>query len=147
MWTPSQNSRIATYDKAKRLWTYNLMPLRGDRCRVPFCRGMRQVHSGRWLKSICNKCRSRISRLNYPEKYALYEIKRRAKLKGVPFSLTTEDILSLPGYLERRGCTPRSLQIDRIKPALGYVKGNIQILTARANWDKGPNEYNDNEPF
>lgn len=71
--------------------------------------------------------------------------KARAKRKGVPFSMTREDLLPLPefccvfgiklDYLS--GTEKRSwASIDRIDPKLGYVSGNIRIISRAANMAK-----------
>lgn len=79
--------------------------------------------------------------------------KWRAKRKGVHFLLTLADVrsLALPDtcpYLgipliytgSGRGKTgphENSPSIDRIRPAMGYVRGNIEIISNRANALKG----------
>lgn len=69
--------------------------------------------------------------------------KQRATEKGVPFTITVEDIEAiwtdrcpiLDIELQRgTGCqTAASPSLDRIRPELGYVPGNIQILSLQAN--------------
>lgn len=72
--------------------------------------------------------------------------KRRAKLAGLPFNLVEADlgkppvicpVLGIPIiYMEPHegnGPQDNSPSIDRIKPALGYVRGNIRIISMRAN--------------
>lgn len=75
------------------------------------------------------------------EAYILYNIKRRAKNKGVPFDITVEDILN-PGVCPALGINMKrgshthsysSPSVDRIIPELGYVKGNIQVISKKAN--------------
>ena len=68
--------------------------------------------------------------------------KRRAARQGVPFDLRLEDIvipercpildipLSIIPNMKDRNFAP---SIDRIRPELGYVKGNIAIISFRAN--------------
>lgn len=74
----------------------------------------------------------------------LYRIKNRSKVKGLEFNLEVEDILGvthcpvfgweLKRNLEgQQGNRPNSPSVDRIIPELGYVKGNIQILSQKAN--------------
>lgn len=62
----------------------------------------------------------------------------RAKKRGVPFSITADDIsipshcpiLSLPLV---QGSGDGSPSLDRIKPELGYVPGNVIVVSNRAN--------------
>ncbi len=72
-----------------------------------------------------------------PEKYLLMGAKRRSKRQNLPFSLTTEDII-IPDKCPVLGtpferCTPYAASIDRIIPSLGYVSGNVKVISRRAN--------------
>lgn len=75
-----------------------------------------------------------------PSSYLLTKAKRRAKLKGLEFNLTAEDIkvpthcpvLGIPLYRGSKGSF-NSPTVDRVKPELGYVKGNIVVISWRAN--------------
>lgn len=74
---------------------------------------------------------------------ALVKLRCRCKKKGVPFNLTVED-LQIPDVCPALG-TPFVLgsgnrwrgdanpSIDRLRPELGYVKGNVKIISWRAN--------------
>lgn len=74
----------------------------------------------------------------------LYGARQRAKAVGVPCTITEQDI-ELPthcpvlGYALRvyRGCGkgPRndSPTLDKIIPALGYVPGNVLVVSQKAN--------------
>lgn len=63
--------------------------------------------------------------------------KRRAAQKGLEFDLTTDD-LEIPEvcpYLKTafvRG-TMFAASLDRIVPELGYVKGNVEVISRKAN--------------
>lgn len=72
------------------------------------------------------------------------EIKTRATRRGVPFDLTSQDILNavprdllcpILGIQMTLGgeATPHSATVDRIWPARGYVRGNIIVISHRAN--------------
>jgi hypothetical protein len=77
-----------------------------------------------------------------PAKYLLKNAKKRAKYKNLPFNITIEDIvipdvcpvlgipIKLGNSLEERNSSP---SLDRIIPELGYVKGNIKIISFKAN--------------
>lgn len=69
--------------------------------------------------------------------------RRRAKEKGVPCTLQSADLPDIPDYCPilqtiklQKGegkMTPASPSLDRIDPKLGYVPGNVQIISSRAN--------------
>lgn len=69
--------------------------------------------------------------------------KYRTQKRGIPFDLTIEDVvvpdfcpvLGLPLYRNSGGRAqgPNSPTVDRIDPDLGYVKGNVRVISARAN--------------
>lgn len=76
-----------------------------------------------------------------PEKVLLRAAQFRAKLRGVPFNLELGDI-QIPEFcpvlgikLESQNCraAPNSPSVDRIIPRLGYVKGNVVVISWRAN--------------
>lgn len=80
---------------------------------------------------------------NNPERVMLRSAKHRAKKQGVAFDLVLGDIV-IPEYcpvlgikLECNagsgGAKQNSPSLDRIVPALGYVKGNIQVMSHLAN--------------
>jgi len=71
----------------------------------------------------------------------LMKIKWRAKRDGLPFDLSEDDI-QIPEYcpilgielsFSTAGHSPNSPSVDRIIPELGYVPGNIWIISNRAN--------------
>lgn len=70
--------------------------------------------------------------------------KFRAKQKSIPFTLTLSEMPNIPercpvfGFeLEKggngRGLRDRSPSLDKIIPSLGYVAGNVQIISGKAN--------------
>ena len=67
--------------------------------------------------------------------------KHRAKKKGLPFTIRLSDIVipercPVLGFpLERCGKRPRehSPSLDRIDNALGYVPGNVAVISQHAN--------------
>lgn len=78
--------------------------------------------------------------------YLLYNCKYRAKREGLAFNITLEDIpipeacpvLGIPLRSQdgRRGFYPNSPSVDKIVPALGYVRGNVRVISVRANMIK-----------
>ena len=85
-------------------------------------------------------------RLKHPERVILHSAKRRSKLYNLPFNLTEADIiipshcpvLGIPifiswahSHIQRN--SPNAPSLDRIDNSLGYIKGNVQIISWRAN--------------
>ena len=74
------------------------------------------------------------------KQYLISAAKFRAKKKGIPFDLSPDDF-SIPDVCPVFGHPfepPKknawwSPSLDRIIPALGYVKGNVQVISMRAN--------------
>lgn len=58
--------------------------------------------------------------------------KARAKKAGLPFDLTLEDIV-IPALCPALGTPMVKPSLDRTIPSLGYVKGNVQVISHRAN--------------
>jgi hypothetical protein len=88
-----------------------------------------------------NSKRHRETRLNNPNIDLLRGAKKRAKTKNIPFDITVEDViipetcpvLGIQLKIGEKIACNNSPSLDRIKPELGYVKGNIQVLSYRAN--------------
>ncbi len=80
------------------------------------------------------------------KKLLLYSVKRRAIKKDIPFDITEEDfeipdvcpVLGIPLETGIGAGRPldNSPSIDRLIPELGYVRGNIFIISQRANMIK-----------
>lgn len=82
-------------------------------------------------------------RTEQAERDMLSRVKSRAKKLGIPFNLELEDII-IPNFCPVLGIPitknvgagmplPGSPSIDRLNPNLGYIKGNIHIISNRAN--------------
>ena len=74
-----------------------------------------------------------------PVRMMLYGAKRRAKITGMVFDISVEDI-QIPEFcpvlgikLGRGGDRSNSPSIDRIDNSKGYVKGNVIVISHRAN--------------
>lgn len=76
-----------------------------------------------------------------PVKYKIEKLRTRARRFGVPFDLTAAD-LTIPTHCPVLGVPLRGFgegraenapEFDRLVPALGYVKGNVAIISRRAN--------------
>ena len=80
-----------------------------------------------------------------PEKVMLYAARTRATEKGIPFDIEVEDIV-IPDVcpvlgikLEKTSGQPgaSSPSLDRVVPEKGYTKGNVKVISHRANSLKG----------
>ena len=81
-------------------------------------------------------------RYSSDRRLALFEgAKRRAKLEGLPFSITIDDIvipdvcpvLGIPIQTGLPANSHNLPSLDKFIPELGYVPGNITVLSLRAN--------------
>ncbi len=119
--------------------------------------------NSKWCSTVCgNRARNRThynkspertrarfkqSRITHRESLMLSRCKYRAKQSGLPFNLTKDDIV-IPEFCPvlgiklrqmsideepKRGYHPSAPSLDRIIPELGYVKGNVRVISARAN--------------
>jgi len=78
---------------------------------------------------------------DYYKRDLLNHIRYRAKKKGIPFNIDISDI-DIPEFCPVFGCklkyntrrgSPDSPSVDRIIPEKGYVKGNVVVVSTRAN--------------
>lgn len=84
-----------------------------------------------------------LSNENSYKKYLLRGAKQRAKLKGIPFDISYTDFdipeycpllnIKLVKHVGDKEKYDNSPSLDRIIPELGYVKGNVWIISDRAN--------------
>lgn len=71
----------------------------------------------------------------------LSRAKNRARKLGIPFDLTAEDVvvppscpvLGIPLTVGLKIFNDNSPSLDRVKPELGYVRGNVVVVSYRAN--------------
>lgn len=88
--------------------------------------------------------RARKHGLSTNPRYRLWISARfRAKKFDIPFDIEWTDIPNIPdtcpvlgihlGGAKRRGFCPTSPSLDKIRPSKGYVKGNIRVISHRAN--------------
>jgi len=67
--------------------------------------------------------------------------KGRAKRNGIPFNLNLDDIvigetcplLGIKLYSGKNTIQPNSPTLDKAVPELGYVKGNVWVISQKAN--------------
>lgn len=95
--------------------------------------------------TVCKACRLDSSARHYDESSYEYRIwcaaRFRAKRKGLPFSISVSDIViprrcPVLGVAMLHG-SMTAPSLDRINNAKGYVKGNIVVMSRRANALKG----------
>jgi hypothetical protein len=76
-----------------------------------------------------------------PAFYIWKGTKNRARRNGIIFEIDPSDvvipthcpILGIPLFIGNTGFCNNSPSIDRIRPHLGYIKGNIAVISMRAN--------------
>lgn len=101
------------------------------KCKTPYCR--RNCRKG---GKDCNTCHSTKVRAANPLRAGYRGLKSNAKRRGIIFELTFEQYQKLvksSNYLEQCGKTKGALQIDRIWNDLGYVEGNLRVVTQEQN--------------
>ena len=87
----------------------------------------------------------------YAAKRMLVFARFRAKRDGLPFNLTLDDIVipdvcpvfGVPFVFGAKGNHPYSPSLDKLIPELGYVKGNIRVISYRANTLKRDASFNE----
>jgi hypothetical protein len=88
-----------------------------------------------------------------PEKAIWSAAKHRAARDGIPFTITPEEIqipavcpvLGIPlsfSTVRERGCSP---SLDKVNNSAGYVSGNVQVISSRANKLKGDGTAEEHE--
>lgn len=101
---------------------------------------------GYTCKDCCLK-RERRYRYNNPKKFILKRARSRARKGDIPFNITDDDfaipkrcpvfdiplVINKDGYGGHGGWTDNSPSLDRIIPDLGYVRGNVEVVSMKAN--------------
>lgn len=106
-------------------------------------------------KKIYRKYRSE-NKLRVSATRMVKTARKHAKKKNLPFNIDPEYVFKKlkDGYCEKTGIrfnftsgtkNPCSPSIDKIVPAIGYVKGNVRCIVWALNLFKG--EYSDNEIY
>ena len=80
-----------------------------------------------------------------PESVMYSNARQRAKRSGIPFDIEVSDIkipthCPILGIELKRGRGTQSTtspSLDKVIPELGYVKGNVQVISGKANTMKG----------
>lgn len=96
--------------------------------------------------TLCPTCNSERVKSESLEKRMLRRAKSRAKERGLEFDIDLSDIyipahcpilgIKLVAHKGRSGGNPNSPALDRIDNKKGYVKGNVMVVSHRANMMK-----------
>jgi hypothetical protein len=112
---------------------------------MPEIKLARKLSAQKYQKSEKGKLASRLKskrwRDNNPEKHLYWLARSRALKNDIPFNIEATDVeipdkcpaLGIPLFRGKRHKTDNSPTIDKIIPSLGYVKGNIKVISERAN--------------
>jgi hypothetical protein len=103
--------------------------------------GVRGGHNRSRCKE-CERARYEDRKHRDPARFMFYRVKYRAQSEGIPFDLAPSDIF-IPTHCPVLGIelapvwapqgTDAKPTLDRLTPSLGYVRGNIEVISARAN--------------
>jgi hypothetical protein len=115
-----------------------------------FSRNKRQK-TGRctWCKACIKRCWQRPENLvrrherreaDWPHSLTI-ECRTRARIRGLPFNITKEDIqvpefcpvLGIKLRPKQKRLAPDTPTVDRLDPTKGYVKGNVAVISWMAN--------------
>lgn len=122
---------------------------RKKRCRRGHATAVHARWNGRsWSCGKCASINGKKGRLRRkqsdPFEYYLAQLRRNAKRRGLSFSITRKDLMPFPIYCPVLGIkldysgiaggpVPNAASVDRTKSHLGYVRGNVQVMSSRAN--------------
>lgn len=110
-----------------------------------FCSKICQVKHTRsvWKQNNPDKIKESYRKWNNSPNRILSKIKSRCKKRNIPFDLSLEDLefpthcpilgIKLIYNSEGQGYKPNIASVDRIIPELGYIKGNVKIISWKAN--------------
>lgn len=103
--------------------------------------------------TLCNKCNTDRVKSQSAEYKMLQRAKMRAKENNLNFNISISDIfipkkcpilnIQLVSHSGKSGAFRDSPSLDRINPSLGYVKGNIWVISNRANAMKSDSSISD----
>lgn len=107
--------------------------------------------------TLCNSCNSSRVKGMPPEWKMLQRAKQRAKFSGIEFNIELSDIcipnvcpiLGIPLVVNKgkSGAFKDSPSLDRKDNSLGYVKGNVWVISQLANQMKGAASIEDLQKF
>ena len=142
-------TRYSCEEKAKTRYNtdseYRASILAARRAHYALNRERKIAYVKKWRSENQDKCAEYYSAQRKDVALGLYRsAKYRARSKNIPFDISVEDIVvptNCPvfGILLKYGVghhCPESPTLDRIVPSLGYVRGNIAVISLRANMIK-----------
>lgn len=110
---------------------------------MPRCRPCNNAHQSarRALRLDEYRAAQRERRLRNPAQAMLYSTRQSARMAGIPHTLTLADIvvpdkcpiLGIPLANGAKAACDSSPSLDRIDPSKGYVPGNVQVISYKAN--------------
>lgn len=126
---PNQNKCIPCYDKRQ---AYYISHREQEIARAKRCLNKDRNHTNAVKRAGLRK---------NPVSYILCRIKSKCKKENIPFDLSHKDIvipahcpvLGIPLIIGDKTAHWQSPSVDRIIPSKGYTRGNIQIISHRAN--------------
>ena len=92
---------------------------------------------------MCGTCYSRKYRYDNPEKTTYANLRCNARRRVIYFGISYEYFLKFcvdNDYIKLKGIYGDSMTIDRVNHLLGYIEGNLQVLTRIDNGRKGIKE-------
>lgn len=116
-----------------------------------YCSGCRQHAKvkrriGSWIKAMD------FVNVGHPLRWTVHSIKNRCRRANIPFSMSVDDlelpakcpvlgitlVYDKPSHYRKYGGSPMVAMesfpsIDRVIPELGYVSGNVRVISMRAN--------------
>lgn len=114
-----------------------------DSCRITFHNHKPKTEEKK--KQLAENSRKwyHITRSTEPEKFMWFKVRQRAKRKNISFNIDVSDIvipkkcplLGIKLFLSNNMNHPKpnTPSIDKINPKLGYTKGNIWVISHKAN--------------
>lgn len=97
-----------------------------------------------WKDPVLQRVYQQTHKIARPERRLWKAAKDRANKYGLPFNITVEDVV-IPefcpvlgiklqdGIGKGKGANPESPSLDRVVPSLGYVRGNVRVISFKAN--------------
>ena len=96
--------------------------------------------------TICPKCNVKRVQKRSPQEHMHNAAQQRSRVSGLEFTITQADInipetcpilgMPLVRHVGSPGGRPNSPALDRIDNALGYIPGNVQVISHLANMMK-----------